>query len=114
MTCRWSTAAWSFIACCPTATPWSRPVCLALVTVSNELGEPRYPTLRGIMTAGRKTPTVWTAADLGVAPASLAPKVRVVDLAVPVVDRECEIVSGETDADAGRALALRLREDGLI
>ena len=86
----------------------------ALVTVSNELGEPRYPTLRGIMTAGRKTPTVWAAADLGVDAADLVPRVRVIDLAVPVVDRECEIVSGESDADAGRALALRLREDGLI
>ena len=86
----------------------------ALVTVSNELGEPRYPTLRGIMAAGRKTPTVWTAADLGIDAADLAPRVRVIDLAVPVVDRECEIVTGESDADAGRALALRLREDGLI
>ena len=86
----------------------------ALVTVSNELGEPRYPTLRGIMAAGRKTPTVWTAADLGIEDADLAPRVRVIDLSVPVVDRECEIVTGESDADAGRALALRLREDGLI
>ena len=30
----------------------------AVVTVTSELGEPRYPTLRGIMTASRKTPTV--------------------------------------------------------
>ena len=66
------------------------------------------------MTAGRKTPTVWTAADVGVDAADLVPRVRVIDLAVPVLDRECEIVSGESDADAGRALALRLREDGLI
>ena len=29
----------------------------AVVTISNELGEPRYPTLKGIMAAGRKTPT---------------------------------------------------------
>ena len=36
----------------------------ALVTVSNELGQPRYPTLRGIMAATRKRPTVWTAGDL--------------------------------------------------
>ena len=32
----------------------------ALVTVSNELGQPRYPTLRGIMAATRKQPTTWT------------------------------------------------------
>ena len=29
----------------------------SLVTVSNELGQPRYPTLRGIMAATRKKPT---------------------------------------------------------
>ncbi|MBM3945722.1 MAG: electron transfer flavoprotein subunit beta/FixA family protein, partial [SAR202 cluster bacterium] len=32
----------------------------AVVTVSNEFGEPRYPTLRGIMAAGKKTPTYMT------------------------------------------------------
>ena len=36
----------------------------ALVTVSNELGQPRYPTLRGIMAATRKRPTIWSASDL--------------------------------------------------
>ena len=37
----------------------------AVVTVSNELGEPRYPKLPQIMQAARKQVTVWTAADLG-------------------------------------------------
>ena len=86
----------------------------ALVTVSNELGEPRYPTLRGIMAASRKTPTVWTAADLGIDPARLTPKLRLIDLFVPVNERHCEFVDGENDADAGRKLALRLREEKLI
>ena len=36
----------------------------ALVTVSNELGQPRYPTLRGIMAATRKQPIIWSVADL--------------------------------------------------
>ena len=40
----------------------------AVVTVTNELGEPRYPTLRGIMTASRKTPTVWSARGPGTRP----------------------------------------------
>ena len=42
----------------------------ALVTVSNELGQPRYPTLRGIMAATRKKPTIWSAEDLGIDPLS--------------------------------------------
>ena len=34
----------------------------AVVTVSNELGTPRYPNMRGIMAARRVQPSVWTAA----------------------------------------------------
>ena len=86
----------------------------ALVTVTNELGEPRYATLRGIMAAGRKTPTVWNAADLGIDPSTLAPKVVITDLYVPESDRSVEIIEGEDDADAGRKLALKLRDDKLI
>jgi electron transfer flavoprotein beta subunit len=86
----------------------------ALVSVSNELGEPRYPTLRGIMAAGKKIPTAWTAADLGVDQARLAPKLRLLDLFVPPREKKCEFVAGESEADAGRLLALKLREDKLI
>ena len=86
----------------------------ALVTVSNELGEPRYPTLRGIMAASRKAPTVWTASDVGIDPAELAPRLELIDLFVAVGDKQCEFIEGEGEADAGRRLALRLREEKLI
>ena len=86
----------------------------AVVTVTNELGEPRYPNLRGIMAASRKTPTVWTAADLSLDSARLAPSLRLVDLFVPVSEKQCEFVEGEDEPDAGRKLALRLREEKLI
>lgn len=86
----------------------------ALVTVSNELGEPRYPTLRGIMMAGRKSPTVWSAGDLGLDEASLSPKLSLEDLYVPVSDQQCEFIEGEDEVEAGRNLALKLREARLI
>ena len=86
----------------------------ALVTVSNELGEPRYPNLRGIMAASRKSPTVWTAADLGLDTARLAPSLELIDLFIPVSDKQCELVEGEDERDAGRQLALRLRAENLI
>ncbi len=86
----------------------------ALVTVSNELGEPRYPTLRGIMMAGRKRPTVWSASDLGLSADDLAPKLTLEELYVPESDAQCEYIEGEDDADAGRNLALKLREARLI
>jgi electron transfer flavoprotein beta subunit len=89
----------------------------ALVTISNELGEPRYPTLRGIMAAGRKKPTVWTAADIGAEPDKVGAKGRVVDLSklfIPKVEKTCEFITGENATDAGKKLALRLREAKLI
>ena len=86
----------------------------ALVTVSNELGQPRYPTLRGIMAATRKRPTIWDAAELGIDSAQLEPRVTLRELFVPQSSQECEFLEGENAADAGRQLALKLREDKLI
>ncbi len=86
----------------------------ALVTVSNELGQPRYPTLRGIMAATRKKPTIWAAVDLGIDTSQLKCHIEVVDLFVPTIEKTCEVIEGEDDADAGRKLALKLREAKLI
>jgi electron transfer flavoprotein beta subunit len=86
----------------------------AVVTVSNELGEPRYPTLRGIMAAGKKKPVYLTGADLGLDPEQLKPRLNLEDLFVPESDRHCDFIEGESPADSGRLLALKLREDGLI
>ena len=86
----------------------------ALVTVSNELGQPRYPTLRGIMAATRKLPTTWTAADLGLDLSQLQPRLSLRELFVPERGQECEFVEGENATDAGRQLALKLRDAKLI
>jgi len=86
----------------------------ALVTVSNELGQPRYPTLRGIMAATRKQPTIWNSADLDADASQLEPRVTLQELFVPVRDQQCEIIEGDDAADAGRQLALKLREAKLI
>ena len=82
--------------------------------MSNELGEPRYPTLRGIMAASRKTPTIWTAEDLGLDSDKLSPRIQMTDLFIPVSSRQVEFIEGEDEADAGRKLALRLRAEKLI
>ena len=86
----------------------------ALITVSNELGQPRYPTLRGIMAATRKLPTIWTAGDLDVGTGQLEARVSLIDLFVPERSQQCEIIEGEDAGDAGRQLALKLREAKLI
>ena len=86
----------------------------ALVTVSNELGEPRYPTMRNIMAANRKRPTIWKASDLDLDPALLAPHVEVLELSFPSRTQQCEFIEVDDAAVAGKQLALKLREVGLI
>lgn len=86
----------------------------ALVTVSNEIGQPRYPTLRGIMAASRKSPIVWTAKDLGLDHIRLEPKISVTSLSIPSPTGECEFIEADTEAEAGSRLAQRLREAKLI
>jgi len=86
----------------------------ALVSVSSELGEARYPTVRGVMAASRKTPDVWSAADLGLSADDLAPRIRLNDLYQPVSNKQVEIISGDDEEDAGRKLARRLHELELV
>ncbi len=89
----------------------------ALITVSNELGEPRYATIKGIMAAKRKEPTVWKPADLGLEPSQIGAagrRARMLKIFQPVREGECEIVEGETPEEAAANLAQRLREAKLL
>lgn len=89
----------------------------ALVTVSNEVGPPRFPTARGMMDARRKQPVVWAAKDLDSeqpsAGLSLA-RMRRVAVRIPRLEGRCEFVDGATPQEKAAALAERLRRDGLI
>ncbi len=89
----------------------------ALVTVSNELGEARYATIKGIMAAKRKEPTVWKPADIGVEPSQIGAagrRAKMQKIFQPVREGECEIVEGETPEEAAANLAQRLREAKLL
>ena len=85
----------------------------AVITVSNELGEPRYPTMKGIMEATKKQPTRWKPVDIGLEPAKTGASgrcTRVLKLFQPVRQAHCEIVSGESPDEIGSNLATKLRE----
>jgi electron transfer flavoprotein beta subunit len=89
----------------------------AVITVSNELGEPRYPTIKGIMAAKRKEPVVWKPADIGVTPAQVGAsgrRAKLVRLFQPAREEKCDIVAGETPEEAAANLALKLREAKVI
>lgn len=86
----------------------------ALVTVSNELGTPRYPNMRNLMAAKRKRPVVWTRADLGLDTAALSARVEVLELLSPQRAQVCEFIAAEDGAAAGKQLATTLHAAGLI
>ncbi len=88
-----------------------------LITVSNELGEPRYPKLKGIMAAAKKEVPTWNAQDIGADPAKLGAagaRAKLLQLFVPVKEAKCEIIEGESPEEAAVNLALKLRETRLI
>ena len=86
----------------------------ALVTVSNELGAPRYPNMRNLMAAKRRRPVTWTCADLGLEANELTTRVEVLELRARQRSQECEFIAGEDGAAAAEKLAGTLREAGLI
>jgi electron transfer flavoprotein beta subunit len=89
----------------------------ALVTVSNELGEPRYPKLQQIMLAARKQVTVMGAGDVGLDASKVGAagvRTNLDRLFQPVSEVECEVVEGETPDEAAQKLAQRLREQKIV
>jgi electron transfer flavoprotein beta subunit len=82
----------------------------AVVTVSNEIGEPRYPTIKGIMAAKKIEPVVWKPADIGSDAAAGARRVKISRLFQPVHEGKCEFAPGETPEESAANLALKLRE----
>ncbi|MFC1988332.1 electron transfer flavoprotein subunit beta/FixA family protein [Chloroflexota bacterium] len=85
----------------------------ALITVSNELGEPRYPTIKGIIGAKRKEPIVWKPSDIGIEPSRLGAagrRTRLVKLSQPVREGNVELIEGESSEETGVNLAMKLRE----
>ena len=89
----------------------------ALITISNELGEPRYATIKGIMAAKRKEPIVWKPADIGVEPGKIGAAgahSKMLRLFQPVKEGKCEIITGENEEDAAAKLAQRLVEAKLF
>jgi len=88
-----------------------------LLTITNELGEPRYAPLKGIMKAAKIQPIVWKPQDVGLDPAQIGAQGRRAKLAKlfqPVKEGKCEIIEGENVADAAANLAVRLREAKVI
>ena len=86
----------------------------AIVTVSNEIGEPRYPTMQAKMKSRKRKPEVMTLDDLGVSAADVAPRVALTKQFVPTVKGDCEMIDGGSAAELADRLVARLREESAL
>jgi electron transfer flavoprotein beta subunit len=86
----------------------------AVVTISNELGQPRYPTMAGRMAARKKKIATVAVGDLGLDAAALAPRVTLARQFVPTVKSACEMIAGPTADEAAAALVARLRAANVL
>jgi electron transfer flavoprotein beta subunit len=89
----------------------------AVVTISNEIGDPRYPKLQQIMQAARKTVTRLSADELGLDASTVGDagaRLKLERLFIPVVEGEVEIMEGETAQEQAQALAAALRDAKIL
>lgn len=84
----------------------------ALLGVSSELNQPRYPAMKGVLIARRAQIPIWRRSDLGLA--DLSGRVELRRLYVETREARTELVTGDSPAAIGARLADRLREAGLI
>lgn len=89
-------------------------ICPAVVTVSNELGEPRYPTAAKKLAARRMKPEIVSPEGLSLSAEALQPRVVAQRQFVPTVSGNCEMLGGDTPAELADALIARLRQDSVI
>ena len=87
--------------------------CPAVVTITNELADPRYPTASAKVKARRVKPTVVSPADLGLGEAELQPRVMMTRQFVPEVQGNCEFLEGEP-AQVADQLIDRLKADSIL
>jgi len=88
-----------------------------VITVSNEIGSPRYQTLKGVIAAAKKEPIIWKPTDIGVKMeqiGALGRRIKLIRLFQPVYEGKCEIVKGETPEEAALNLFQKLREAKIL
>jgi len=89
----------------------------ALITVTNELGQARYPAIQNIRIANKIQPTVWKPSDIGLDSSQTGKQGRrqkLIKLFQPVREGTCEIVDGETVQEAAENLAFVLRKAKIL
>ncbi|MDR2017539.1 MAG: electron transfer flavoprotein subunit beta/FixA family protein [Syntrophobacterales bacterium] len=84
----------------------------AVLTISNEIGEVRFPNMKGIMAAKKMKPTVYGPGDIGMD--TVPKKSKMVRLYQEVSEAHCEFIKGESPEEMAVNLAEKLREAKLF
>ena len=84
----------------------------AVVAVSNEIGQPRYPSSRRMIQSRRNPPTIFQASEL--LPSPTTEKMSIKLLTVPEIQGNCEIIEGVDPKEKATHLLQILRERGAL
>jgi electron transfer flavoprotein beta subunit len=85
----------------------------AAISVSKDIGEPRYPSFMGIRKASRANIPVWTLGDLGISAAASAVRWPEV-VNPPVREVKTEIITGDGPQDIAEKLADKILEEKVL
>jgi len=86
----------------------------AVVTISNELGDARYPTAARKIAARRMRADQFQPSDLGLTPEQLEPRMVLTRQYVPTIQGNCEQIEGASAAEIADRLIGRLRAENVI
>jgi len=85
-----------------------------IITAGNQVGDPRYPTLRGIMGASKKKIINYTLDQLEITSDEIETKVKLENLYFPENENEVEMIQGSDSKDKAIKLISKLKESGII
>ncbi len=88
--------------------------CPAIVTISNELGTPRYPTTMRTMKARKINPNQVTIDSLSLADSDVVPLVRMSKQYVSSVQGNCTFIDGDSPDAQAATLLSKLRDERII
>jgi electron transfer flavoprotein beta subunit len=84
----------------------------AVLGISSEANEPRFPPVRGTMAAARARIPAWKRSDLQAEPGENRVELR--KLMIPTAESKAALIEGASPTEQGAALANKLHELGLI
>ncbi|PSO05239.1 hypothetical protein B9Q13_02390 [Candidatus Marsarchaeota G2 archaeon ECH_B_SAG-G16] len=86
----------------------------AVVTVAQEINQPRLPTLKSILAASKKEIKQLTLSELNLKADELKPVVTTKEIRAPKSDRKRIVIDGSKPAEAVQTLLKYLKQEGVI